>query len=117
MHKSAFVHVGYSNCFYMGRSAREAILHPLHKNSVETSRLVMRIPGYSREATPFVRTLPENAIFATRSRRPIENGRILCNERWACAQGISNFLTVGYWMLRDCLSIEHHANQHQRRCS
>src|SRR5690349_24799185 len=113
-HKGAFVHAGDPNRVNMGCSAREAILHPPHKDSVETSRLVMRIAGHSREATPFVRALAKNTVFATWSRRPIENRRIPCNERWTCAEGIRNFLTVSYRVLRDCLSSQRPANQHDR---
>src|SRR5262245_41621326 len=98
----------------MGCSAREAILHPLHKNFVETSRLVMGIAGHCRKATPFVRTLAKNTVFATGSRWPIENSGMLCNERWTCAQGIRNFLTVSNWVLRNRLSIGRPANEHQR---
>src|SRR5215813_312245 len=106
MDKGPLVHIGDSNGVDMGCPTCEAILHPLHENLVETSRLVMWIPGNSWKTTPFTRALSENTIFTTRSGGPIENRRVLCNEGWTGLQGVRNFLIVSYRMpFRDRLSI------------
>src|SRR5215475_9153321 len=80
VNKCPFVHIGNTNSADMRRSAREAVLHKIHKHFVETSRLVMRIPWNTGEITPFVRALAQNTILTAWRGRPIQDGRVLCDE-------------------------------------
>ena len=63
----AHVHIGDANPVDVSRPACQAILDPLHEDSIKAPRLVMRIARDAGEASPFARALPENAVLTIRT--------------------------------------------------
>lgn len=67
----ADVHVRDADGSNVWLATGQAVFHPLHKNWIEAAGFIMRITGNTRQASPFVRSLAQNAILAAGLMWPI----------------------------------------------
>src|SRR5215469_3927039 len=94
-HPRADVHVSDADAFDLRRGAGETVLHPLQKDAIETTRLVVRIARNGRETAPLAGAFAQHPILSIRLGRPVENRRVLRNKLWPGPQGVGGLFGIG----------------------
>src|SRR5215467_8853226 len=79
-HPRADIHVRDPHALDLWCAAVQALFHPLQKDPIKASRLVMRIARNGRKTTPFPAALAQHAVIAIGRGGPVENRGLSCNK-------------------------------------